>query len=133
MTNLENQEKVRLDKWLWAARFFKTRVLASEAVEGGKVHVNGQRCKPSRFVHVGDALEITRGVEQYKVIVRGLNQQRRPAQEAALLYEETVQSREQRVAAAQMRKFTHAGQQAPAKRPDKKDRRTLIRFLGRGR
>ncbi|MGH8378977.1 MAG: RNA-binding S4 domain-containing protein, partial [Gammaproteobacteria bacterium] len=86
--------KIRLDKWLWCARFFKTRSLATAAVSGGKVHVNGERVKPAHEVRVGDQLTITRGTERYEIIVRALIARRCPAEEAQQLYEETAVSRE---------------------------------------
>ena len=89
-------EKVRIDKWLWAARFFKTRALASEAVAGGKVHLDGQRIKPARAVKVGDRYEIQRGFERYIVVVDRLADRRGPASVAQGLYHETEQSLQRR-------------------------------------
>ncbi len=122
---------VRLDKWLWAARFFKTRGLASEAIKGGKVHVNGQRTKPSKKVQLGDCLEIRRHHEAMTVQVTGLSERRGPAREAALLYRETPQSIARREDMARQRKLVSA-MLAPAQRPSKKDRRDLRRLKGRG-
>lgn len=122
---------MRLDKWLWAARFYKTRAIAAEAVEGGKVEVNGRSVKRSREVRVGDELRIRQPPFEHRIAVRGLNEQRRPAAEAALLYEETTESRTAReTLATQLRAereiFT------PAKgRPTKRDRRDLERWKGR--
>ncbi|MFW2374679.1 MAG: RNA-binding S4 domain-containing protein [Gammaproteobacteria bacterium] len=120
-------EKLRLDKWLWAARFFKTRVLATEAVTGGKVHLNGERCKAGRSVKIGDHLTITRGYQEMEIVIQGLNKQRRPASETIELYIETEQSIKQREAKAELMK-----QNMPVdrhnKRPGKKDRRQIIRF-----
>ena len=113
---------------MWAARFFKTRALASEAVSGGKVHVNGQRVKPARQIKPGDRLSIQRGLEHFDVEVRGLNDKRRPAKEAALLYEETPDSIALREEQAKLRKLAGAAQSAPARRPGKHDRRHIIRF-----
>jgi len=122
-----NLETLRLDKWLWAARFFKTRALATEAISGGKVHLNGERCKPGRNVKMGDCLTITRGYQEMVIIIQGLNKQRRPASEAMELYLETEQSIEQRKAKTEMMK-----QNMPVdrnnKRPSKKDRRQIVRF-----
>ncbi len=133
MHSNEPQASQRIDKWLWAARFFKTRALAVEAVTGGKVHVNGERVKPSRGVKPGDELRIQRGLEQFVVEVRGLNAQRRPASEAQALYEETEASRCERERRAEERKLMAAAAPASPGRPSKKDRRRMDRFLGRGR
>lgn len=122
---------LRLDKWLWAARFYKTRGLAAEAVAGGKVHVNGQRVKPSRAVQVGDELEIQRGEERFTVIVRALNAQRRPAPEARMLYEETPQSEARRAAERERRRLQQLSVPHAAGRPDKRDRRRIRRLLGK--
>ena len=121
--------RVRLDKWLWAARFFKTRSLASEAISGGKVHVNTQRVKPARTVQLGDRLEIRRGPYTYTVEVTGLSDRRGPATQAALLYRETEASITQREALAAQRRLLAAAQpNHPERRPNKKDRRHIIRF-----
>ena len=120
---------VRLDLWLWAARFFKTRSLAKHAVETGKVDVGGQRAKSSRAVRVGDVLEITRGEETYEVEVRGVSDQRGPAPVARMLYLESEASRQKREAALASRRAERAGYQAPESKPDKRARR-LIRALG---
>lgn len=125
----DDRTSVRVDKWLWAARFFKTRSLAAEAVSGGKVHLNGQRIKPAKEVNPGDELHITRGNEELTVIVRALSHQRGPAKTATALYEETEASRAAREARCEMRRFTAEGMQAPAARPSKKDRRKIIRFI----
>lgn len=124
----ETTQKLRLDKWLWAARFFKTRALALDAIKGGKVHVNGQRVKPARTIDIDDRLEIRRGVETFEVIVRGISAQRRPASEAAQLYEETEASRQRRAQEAEQRRLERLSQPQPAKRPSKRDRRRIIRF-----
>ena len=119
-------ESIRLDKWLWAARFFKTRSLAAEAAEGGKVHVRGDRAKPARPVRVGDLLQIRRGSHEWVVAVKGLSTKRGPAKEAALLYEETEESVRNRDAARariQAAPFRERGG-----RPTKKDRRDRVRF-----
>ena len=120
---------VRLDVWLWAARFFKTRSLAKHAVETGKVDVGGQRAKSSRAVRVGDVLAITRGEETYEVEVRGVSDQRGPAPVARMLYLESEASRQKREAALASRRAERAGYQAPESKPDKRARR-LIRALG---
>jgi|SRR5690606_7472694 len=120
--------KLRLDKWLWAARFFKTRALATEAVNGGKVHLNGERARPAHAVRTGDVLVITRGVERFEVCVQGLSDRRGPASQAQTLYGETAASRERRAAAALQRKLLNQQMIPPAQRPDKKQRRRIIRF-----
>ena len=125
-------ERQRLDTWLWAARFFKTRSLCAEAIHGGKVHLNGQRAKPASPVSVGDRLTITRGVEHYEITVAGLNPKRRPAREAVQLYRESDESRQRREEQAELRRLHAASMPAPARRPDKKARRHIIRFRRKG-
>jgi ribosome-associated heat shock protein Hsp15 len=126
-----NDEKQRLDKWLWAARFYKTRALASEAVSGGKVHVNGERVKPARSVKVGDRLKITRGQFEYAVVISKLNEQRRPAQEAQLMYQESEASIRARQEQREMNRAMNASVTFADKRPSKKDRRQIVRFKRR--
>ena len=119
-------ESVRLDQWLWAARFFKTRSLAAAAAQGGKVHVRGDRAKPARAIRVGDRLQIRRGPYEWVVTVKDLSTRRGPAREAVLLYEETedsVRNREAAQAQAQAAPFRERG-----RRPTKKDRRDRARF-----
>jgi len=125
----EPQPGLRIDVWLWAARFFKTRSLARQAVEGGKVQVNGQGCKPSRQVHVEDRLHIARAEEKFEVIVRELSDRRGPAPEAQTLYRETEESYTARHEARELRRAANAGFQAPRSKPDKRARR-LIQALG---
>jgi len=120
---------LRLDVWLWAARFFKTRSLAKQAIETGKVDVAGQRAKPSRTVRVGDALAITRGEEIFEVEVRALSDTRGPAPVAQALYAESDASRARRDAMRAERAAERAGYRPPESRPDKRARR-LIRALG---
>lgn len=120
---------VRLDLWLWAARFFKTRVLARQAIEAGKVLVAGQRAKPSRTLRIGDALEVTRGEETFAVIVQGLSGSRGPAPVAQALYEESEASRKTREESRALRAAQRTGYRAPQGKPDKRARR-LIRALG---
>ena len=122
-------EKQRLDKWLWASRFFKTRALASEAINGGKVHLNGGRVKPGRVIKPGDQLSITKGQLEYLIEVKALNSKRRPAKEAVLLYEESAEStlaREQRMIEI---KAMNAQMPFSEKRPSKKDRRRIVQFV----
>jgi ribosome-associated heat shock protein Hsp15 len=121
-------DRVRLDKWLWAARFFKTRTLATEAVAGGKVHVGGQRCKPSHPVHLGEMLRIQRGPDEYLITVTALSDRRGPASAAALLYEETADSRQRREALREQRRLERSPLPQPAGRPTKQDRRRIVRF-----
>ena len=133
MTHQEDDDRLRLDKWLWAARFFKTRSLAAEAVSGGKVHYKGQRVKPSRAVEIGAEVKVTLGPIEKVVIVRGLSAQRRPASEAAKLYEESEESRQRREAIAQQLKDERAGRPIPVPRgrPTKRDRRRMDRLTGK--
>jgi len=121
--------KLRIDKWLWAARFFKTRSLATTAVAGGKVHLNQQRIKPAKEVHIGDQLTIRIGHTERTVIVQSLSKQRGPAKEAVLLYEETPESIQQREQSAELRRQAADGRPYGSGRPTKKDRRTIHQFL----
>ena len=121
---------VRIDKWLWAARFYKTRQLAAEAVSGGKVHVNGQRCKPGRDVKIGDVLTVSKDQYTWEIRVTDLNKQRRPAKEAALLYSEDDASIAKRQKQLELNKQQQALQH-PSERehkPNKKQRRQIHRF-----
>lgn len=119
---------LRLDKWLWAARFFKTRTLAADAIDGGKVHWQGQHTKPAREVRVGDELDIVVGDLRWTVIVRGLNAQRRPAAEAKALYEETAASLARRAQALEQRKLAPSPGAAIKGRPTKRDGRRIRGF-----
>ena len=121
-------QKVRLDKWLWAARFFKTRALAKAAIEGGKVHLGGQRVKVSKEVAVGDTLQIRQGWDEKVIVIAALSAQRRGASEAQLLYEETKESIEKRESEAAARKAAGGMIDRPAGRPTKKQRRQIHRF-----
>jgi ribosome-associated heat shock protein Hsp15 len=122
-------DDVRLDKWLWAARFFKTRALAREAVTGGKVHLNGQRAKPSRDVKIGDSIDISRGHFRYEITVDAVSDRRGPAREAAKLFTESEESVEKRTAIAQeLALRRRVAPIPPASRPDKRSRRRIIRF-----
>lgn len=124
--------RIRLDKWLWAARFYKTRALAAEAINGGKVHLDGQRVKAARGVRVDDRLEITRGAERFEIIVRGLSERRASATLAQALYRETDTSLEQRQRQSEQRRLAALQRPAPARRPDKKQRRHIRRFKQQG-
>ena len=122
-------DDVRLDVWLWAARFFKTRALAKQAIAGGKVQVAGQGAKPSRSVRVGETLGIRRGEDQFEVRVLGLSEVRGPAPVAQALYEESAASRAAREQAAAGRRAAATGYRPPQGKPDKRARR-LIQALG---
>jgi ribosome-associated heat shock protein Hsp15 len=119
--------KVRLDKWLWAARFYKTRALAATAIETGKVEVNGERAKRAKQLQVGDSLKIRNGPYQHLIIVRALSESRGPAPVAAKLYEETEESRKAREAMQLQVKIARAVPGYDRGRPTKKDRRDLER------
>jgi ribosome-associated heat shock protein Hsp15 len=125
-------EPIRIDKWLWAARFFRTRALAAAAVTGGKIEVNGAHAKPSRIMRLGDKLNIRRGPSEWTVVVRGLAKLRGPATEAQRLYEETTESIRRREAAAAQFKFERPPEFNTPGRPSKKDRRAVLRFTKRG-
>jgi ribosome-associated heat shock protein Hsp15 len=118
-------DRVRIDKWLWAARFFKTRGAATEAVTGGHVHVNGERVKPARDVKVGDRLEIRRGQQRFTVVVTGLAERRGPASAAAELYEETPESIAEREKRREERRLAKPLGADLSARPTKRDRRRL--------
>ncbi len=135
MTKIKNtknnpiEEKFRLDKWLWAARFYKTRSLATEAIKGGKVHLNGQRFKPSRMAEVGDHLKIRKDHIERTIVVVKLSAKRGSATIAQALYEETNESIELREKQSLQRKTLFAGMpQHTLRRPNKKDRRKIIQF-----
>nr|VFJ47060.1 MAG: ribosome-associated heat shock protein Hsp15 [Candidatus Kentron sp. FM]VFJ65826.1 MAG: ribosome-associated heat shock protein Hsp15 [Candidatus Kentron sp. FM]VFK07075.1 MAG: ribosome-associated heat shock protein Hsp15 [Candidatus Kentron sp. FM] len=121
----------RLDKWLWAARFFKTRNLASEAISGGKVQVEGQRAKPAKLVKSGTRIRIRRGPVEWEVIVQGISKQRRPAPEAVLLYRETPESIADREQAAERRQTEKMERIRGEGRPTKRERRRFSDLTGR--
>lgn len=123
----DSEEPIRLDKWLWAARFFKTRALATEAIAGGKVHVNGERVKPSKKIDVDVMLEITQGPVHKIVIVKRIFDKRGPASVAQTMYEETEQSQEKRESQQEQMKYMRMGLQHEG-RPNKKDRRQIRKF-----
>jgi len=127
--NAQAAPAVRIDLWLWAARFFKTRALAKQAVETGKVDVAGQRAKPSRQLRTGDTLRITRGEETFEVLVSAVSDTRGPAKIAQTLYAETEASRQRRETERATRAAERAGYRAPETKPDKRARK-LIRALG---
>jgi len=123
---------VRIDKWLWASRFFKTRALASKACELGRVQSRGQRVKPAREVHVSDMLRIINDTGDFEIEVLGLSEVRGPAAVAQTLYCETDASREARLRVAAERKVLHQFDTASGTRPTKRDRRRIIQFRGHG-
>ena len=125
----ETAPTVRLDLWLWAARFYKTRALAKHAIETGKVDVGGQRAKPSRSVRIGDALVVARGEERFEIEVAALSDVRGPASIAQALYRESEASRRAREQVRATRAAERAGFRPPESKPDKRARR-LIRALG---
>lgn len=126
-----NALRQRIDKWLWVARFFKTRQLASDAVTGGKVHLNGQRIKPGKLVTIDDRLEITRGEESFEITINALCDKRGPAKLAQTLYIESETSQVRRAHQAEQQKLLRASEQRTQKRPNKKARGRIIRFKRR--
>jgi ribosome-associated heat shock protein Hsp15 len=124
---------VRLDVWLWAARFYKTRSLAKQAIEGGKIEVNESAAKPARAIHVGDQLRISRGIERFSVQVKAISAARGPAAVAQTLYEESAASIATREQEREMRRLTGARLDLPLHRPDKHSRKLLRGFKERGR
>ena len=122
------ESSVRLDKWLWAARFFKTRSVAREAVSGGKVHLNGNRAKPGRTIKIGDELRIQRGEEEFVITIVEPSTRRGPATVARTLYEESDESRSRREKLAEERKLERQQHATRERRPDKRQRRRVIRF-----
>ena len=121
---------VRLDRWLWAARFFKTRGLARDAVDGGKIHINGVKAKPSKIITPGLEIEISRGQVDMVVIVRNVREDRRPASEAQLLYEETAESIKKRETERDLNRFSREGFQPADHRPNKRERRQMTKLKG---
>ena len=124
-------EKLRIDKWLWAARFYKTRALATKAVTGGHVHVEGLRVKPSREIKPGEVVEIKKSPYVFKVTVVDLSARRGSASMARQLYEEDEPSRLAREELAAQRRMQQASDPAPKRRPDKRERRHIIRFINK--
>lgn len=125
---MSGEGRQRIDKWLWVARFFKTRSLAATAIDGGKVRIGGHPVKPAREIRPGDEIDITAGEVHWTVVVRGLNEQRRPAPEARLLYEETAESRARRERDAELRRLAPAPGADLRGRPTKKAGRQIRRF-----
>ncbi|MFC0308773.1 ribosome-associated heat shock protein Hsp15 [Gallibacterium trehalosifermentans] len=124
----EEQEAYRLDKWLWAARFYKTRTLAREMVDGGKVHYNGQRTKPSKEVEIGAMIKLRQGNDEKEIEILALSNQRKAAPLAQLLYRETEESIKKREQLAWARKANALSMPNPERRPNKKERRDLLKF-----
>ncbi|MCQ3032039.1 S4 domain-containing protein [Pseudomonas syringae] len=125
----DEEDNVRLDKWLWAARFYKTRALAKAAIESGKVHCRGERCKPGKEPHIGDQFQIRTGFDERTVVVEALSVVRRGAPEAQTLYRETPESITKRENQAALRKAGNLGVTTDGK-PTKKQRRQLFDFRG---
>lgn len=128
MKHDNDDNAVRLDKWLWAARFYKTRSIAKAMIEGGKVHYNGQRAKTSKLVEVGAVIKLRQGNDEKEVEVLALSDQRRGATEAQKLYQETEKSVVEREKLAFARKANALSMPHPDRRPNKKERRDLIKF-----
>lgn len=127
-----DNEEIRLDKWLWAARFFKTRSLATEAITGGKVEIEGERATPSRMVRLGDKLCVRRGLYEWTIVVKDVSRLRGPAPKAQLLYDETEESvRKREATIAQMKLERPPDFDIPG-RPSKRDRREIANFTKRG-
>ncbi|MGG4664563.1 ribosome-associated heat shock protein Hsp15 [Providencia vermicola] len=126
--NQSTIEPVRLDKWLWAARFYKTRSMAREMIDGGKVHYNGQRTKPGKIVELHALVKLRQGNDERTIEILEISSQRRGAPEAQLLYRETAESIEHREKIALARKMNALTMPHPERRPDKKERRTLLKF-----
>lgn len=122
---------VRVDKWLWAARLFKTRSLASEAIKGGKVEINGQRIKPSRELRVGETLTVRQGYDQKTLVITQLSDRRGPASAAQKLYQETAESQQTRAREQELRQLAASQRPHGAGRPTKRERRQIIRFIQR--
>ena len=130
MANNKDKEikELRIDKWLWAARFFKTRGLASEAIKGGKIDINGSHAKPSKTIQINDLIRIKKNPFTYEIIVKGLSKHRGSASVAVLLYEESEQSISTREKLAEQLKAESALRPTTPGRPSKRDRRNIIRF-----
>lgn len=123
---IQHPDSIRLDKWLWACRFYKTRTLAKNMIDGGKVHYNGQRCKASKMVEVGASIKLAQGYDEKTVIVKGLAEKRLAARLAQALYEETSDSLALRQERAELRKTNSLYAPHPDTKPDKKMRRQLL-------
>ncbi len=128
MSESDDDNRIRLDKWLWAARFYKTRSIAKTMIEGGKVHYDGHRVKPGKEVHIGATIILVQGYDRREVVVTGLAERRGSAKEAATLYLETAASIQAREIAAAKRAAQALSDPAPVRRPDKHERRKIIKF-----
>jgi ribosome-associated heat shock protein Hsp15 len=133
MAETDSPDKVRIDKWLWAARFFKTRSQAAQAVGGGRVQVNNARVKPARLVQAGEELRIMRQQDEFVVTILAVATRRGPAREAQLLYEESQESIAARTAAREQRGLEAMGRLQPTRRPTKRERRQIVSFIGKKR
>ena len=129
---MSESEPVRVDKWLWAARFFKTRALAAQAIGGGKVEVNGQKVKRAKTVHPGDVVRLRRGPYMWELVIRSLSSRRGGAADAATLYAEDPASRERRLALAEQHRLARQSFSYGEGKPSKKERRQLSRLKGNG-
>lgn len=127
----ESTDRTRLDKWLWAARFYKTRAIASQAVNGGKVHLRGQRVKSSRQVKLEDCYEIQRGQERFEIIVKALSERRGSATDAQMLYSETESSIDRREREQEKRKLAALARPVSDRKPGKQERRKIRQFSGK--
>ncbi|GIU25665.1 MULTISPECIES: ribosome-associated heat shock protein Hsp15 [unclassified Shewanella] len=129
MNNNEQQAiQVRLDKWLWAARFYKTRAIAKEMINGGKVHYNGQRTKSSKYAEIGATIRLRQGYDEKEIVIAKLSEYRQKGSIAQTLYEETPQSIAKRETYAEQRRLNILNNPAPDQKPDKKQRRQIMRF-----
>ena len=126
---MESPPAVRIDKWLWAARFFKTRAIANKAVRGGKVHRNGERVKPAHPVRIGDILQIQQGYDKKTIRILQLSERRGPATEAVQLYRETEESLRRREENANQRRLMKNKHRTTGGKPSKRERRHIIRFI----
>ena len=133
MVEADSPDKVRIDKWLWAARFFKTRSLAAQAVGGGRVQVNNARVKPACQVQAGQELRIRRQQDEFVVTILAVASKRGPARDAQLLYTETKESIAAREAAREQRRLEAMGRPQPTRRPTKRERRQIVSFTGKKR
>lgn len=127
-TAKDTLQSVRLDKWLWAARFYKTRAIAKQMIDGGKVHYNGQRTKSSKNAEIGARLKIRQGYDEKEIVIKSLSEQRHNAVVAQTLYEETVESQQKRAINSEARRLNMLNNPVPDTKPDKKQRRQMIRF-----